>query len=85
MKLGEIRNYLKQRGDAPLADVATHFDISKEAAAFALDYWVKKGKVRSHNAESGSACGSSCSSSCTKNSADENYQWLSTETRIRWF
>ncbi len=77
MKLGEIRNYIKHRGDSSLNDVATHFDISKEAAKFAIEYWIKKGKVSAQ----GAACGSSCGG-C--GSASENYQWVNDEQPIRW-
>ena len=77
MKLGEIRNYIKRRGDSSLADVATHFDISNEAAKFAIEYWIKKGKVE----ERGAACGSSCGG-C--GSASESYQWVNDEHAIRW-
>lgn len=77
MKLGEIRNYIKRRGESSLIDVATHFDISKEAAKFAIEYWIKKGKVQVQ----GAACGSSCSG-C--GSANESYQWVNEEQPIRW-
>ena len=77
MKLGEIRDYIKQRGESSLSDVAIHFDISKEAAKFAIEYWIKKGKVNIQ----GAACGSSCGG-C--GSADESYQWVSDEQPIRW-
>ena len=77
MKLGEIRNYIKRRGDSSLNDVATHFDISKEAAKFAIEYWIKKGKVSAQ----GVACGSSCGG-C--GSASESYQWVNDEQPIRW-
>jgi predicted ArsR family transcriptional regulator len=77
MKLGEIRNYIKQRGESTLADVATHFDISKEAAKFAIKYWIKKGKVKAQ----GAACGSSCGG-CS--SASESYRWVTHEQSIRW-
>ncbi len=77
MKLGEIRNYIKQRGESSLTDVATHFDISKAAAKLAIEYWIKKGKI----AEQGAACGSGCSG-C--GDAHENYQWVKTEKVIRW-
>ena len=78
MKLGEIRNYIKARGESSLSDVATHFDISKEAAKLALDYWVKKGKIQVQGASCGSAC-NACGS------ADERYQWVSNESPIQWF
>ena len=81
MKLGEIRNYIKKRGDAPLSDVAIHFDISKEAAVLALEYWVKKGKVRIQSA----ACGNSCGESCSSNSSDENYLWVDDASKVHWF
>ena len=77
MKLREIRNYIKRRGDSSLADVATHFDISKEAAKFAIEYWIKKGKI----SVQGAACGSSCGG-C--GSASESYQWVDDEQPIRW-
>lgn len=81
MKLGEIRNYIKKRGDAPLSDVATHFDISKEAALLALEYWVKKGKIRVE----GAACGNSCGGSCSSGSSDENYLWADESSKIHWY
>lgn len=77
MKLGEIRNYIQQRGESSLNDVAIHFDISKEAAKLALEYWIKKGKI----AEQGASCGSSCNG-C--GDADESYQWVTTEKIVRW-
>ena len=77
MKLGGIRNYIKRRGDSSLADVATHFDISQEAAKLAVEYWIKKGKVSTQ----GAACGSSCGG-CS--SASESYQWVNDEHPIRW-
>jgi len=77
MKLGEIRDYIKHRGDSSLEDIAIHFDISKEAAKLAIDYWVKKGKVRAK----GSACGSSCGG-CS--SSSESYQWVKNEQTIQW-
>ncbi len=78
MKLGEIRNYVKKHKQAYAADVANHFDISQDAARFALDYWVKKGKVQTL----GASCGSSCSG-C--GSAGEAYQWVNNETPIQWY
>lgn len=77
MKLGEIRNYIKRRGDSSLDDVATHFDISNEAAKLAVEYWIKKGKVQKQSAACGSSCGGCGSSS-------ETYQWVKTESPISW-
>ncbi|HIQ15861.1 MAG TPA: hypothetical protein EYH38_09915 [Leucothrix sp.] len=78
MKLGEIRNYIRRRGDSSLIDVATHFDISHEAAKLAIEYWIKKGKVK----EQGTACRSSCGG-C--GSTTESYQWVNNEYAICWF
>jgi len=77
MKLGEIRNYIKKRGESSLDDVANHFDISPAAAKFAVEYWIKKGKVQ----QRGAACGSSCGG-C--GSAAESYQWVKDEQQIHW-
>jgi len=77
MKLGEIRSYIKQRGESTLADVAIHFDISKEAAKLALEYWINKGIVQTQVATCGSSCGG-CGSST------ENYAWVNQETKIHW-
>ncbi len=77
MKLGEIRNYIKKRGDSSLDDIANHFDISKEAAKLAVEYWIKKGKIQ----ERGVACGSSCEG-C--GSASESYLWVNDEQLIHW-
>lgn len=77
MKLGEIRNYIKQRGESSLLDVATHFDISKEAAQFAVEYWIKKGNIQTQGAVCGSRCGG-CGS------ANESYQWVNNEHAIQW-
>ena len=58
MLLGEIRNYLQQRGSASLSDVATHFDIAPDTARFALDYWQQRGNVRAVTAAGGpGGCG----------------------------
>jgi len=69
MILGEIRNYLQQREIVGLGEIVNRFDISPEAAKFALEYWINKGKVNTV----GAACGSSCGG-C--GSAEDNYQWL---------
>lgn len=87
MKLGEIRDYIKQRGEASLADVANHFDISKEAAKLALDYWIRKGKIQFGGANCKSACSSQCSGgSCSTGPESEHYQWRSArrESPVYW-
>jgi hypothetical protein len=80
MMLGEIRDYLQQRGSASLRDVATHFDIAPDTARFALGYWQKKGKVR----EMAAGCGSGgCGKGCGGGSA-ASYEWVKREIPLRW-
>jgi predicted ArsR family transcriptional regulator len=67
MLLADIRSYLKERGAVLLEDVAIHFDITADAAQFALEYWIKKGKVYQQSASCGSSCGG-CG-------AGDSYQW----------
>lgn len=78
MMLGEIRDYLRKRKTASLGEISAHFDISREGACFALDYWIEKGKVSKTSA----ACGSSCNS-CS--SSDEGYQWIEVEHEIKLY
>lgn len=77
MLLNDIRHYLKKRGSASLDDVAIHFDMDSNAAAFALNYWIKKGKLNK--------LGGSCGSSCGSCGSGELYQWQETSVfPLRW-
>ncbi len=58
MILSDVRNYIRQRGQASLSDVALHFDSDPEAVRTMLDVWVRKGKVSRGIATN--SCGSSC-------------------------
>lgn len=78
MILGDIRNYMKMRKTVRLSEIATHFDISKESARLALDYWQRKGKVK----PTATACNSSCGG-C--NAADENYTWVALHQPVQWY
>ena len=71
MILSEIRDYLKQRGQCTLSDVALHFDSNADAVRGMLDIWVKKGKVEKRSATA--SCGTSCQS-CDP-AATEIYIW----------
>ncbi len=83
MMLGEIRDYLQQRGSASLTDVATHFDISPDTAQFALNYWQRKGKVREQAAAcSSGGCGGK---SCGGTRAATNYEWVKRDIPLHWF
>ncbi|WP_457673517.1 FeoC-like transcriptional regulator [Thiolapillus sp.] len=69
--LSDIRGYLQERGQAPLADIARHLDVTSEVARDMLERWIRKGKV--HRMMATPACGSSCSQ-CDP-STTEIYVW----------
>jgi len=54
-----VRDYLRRRGQATLADVAHHFRLSPEVARQMLQVWERKGMVRRRAATA--ACGTACS------------------------
>ncbi len=71
MILAEVRDYLKQRGQCTLSDIALHFDTDANAVRGMLDIWIKKGKVEKRSATA--SCGTSCQS-CDP-AATEIYSW----------
>ena len=71
MILSDIRDYLQQRGQATLADIALHFDTDPDAVRGMLDIWIRKGKA--HRKMATASCGSSCSQCDT--AATEIYVW----------
>ncbi len=60
MILSEVRDYLKQRGQCSLSDIALHFDTNADAVRGMLDVWIRKGKVKKSSATA--SCGSKCQS-----------------------
>jgi hypothetical protein len=72
MILEEIKVYLKERGRAPLSDIALHLGSDPDAVRGMLECWIRKGKVRKLLA--GASCNSSCST-CDP-AAAEIYEWL---------
>ena len=71
MILAEIKNYLMQRGQSSLADIAGHFNSDPEAIRGMLEVWLRKGKIIRHQASS------SCSGCCKCDPAVmEIYQWM---------
>ena len=60
MNLSNIRDYLKQRGQCTLSDIALHFETDADAVRGMLDIWVRKGKVEKSSAIE--SCGTSCQS-----------------------
>ncbi len=58
MILSQLRDYLQQRGQASLQDMALHFDAEPDALRGMLEQWMRKGKVSRRNAKA--SCGDSC-------------------------
>ncbi len=58
MILSQIRDYLADRGQATLAEIALYVDAEPEAVRGMLEQWVNKGKVERRKVEP--ACGTSC-------------------------
>lgn len=71
MILSQVRDYLKQRGQCTLSDIALHFDTDANAVRGMLEIWIKKGKVEKRSATA--SCGTSCQS-CDP-AATEVYVW----------
>jgi putative ferrous iron transport protein C len=72
MILAEVRDYLAQRGRAPLTDLAARFDVDADAARAMLEHWVRKGRARRIDAGR-SACGGCCG--CAEE-LPEVYEWV---------
>ena len=78
MILSDIRQYLEQRGQASLGDIALHFDADPDAVRGMLQAWIRKGKVirRASTASCGSSC-QQCDSAST-----ELYIWASRDIPV---
>jgi predicted ArsR family transcriptional regulator len=72
MMLSAIKEYLAQRGQATLADIALHVDAEPDAVRGMLQQWVRKGRVERRKVEA--ACATSCNR-CDP-AAMELYVWL---------
>ena len=81
MILSQVRDYLQQRGQCTLSDIALHFDTDPDAVRGMLEVWIRKGKVKKQSATG--SCGTSCNS-CDPSST-EIYVWCEhkTENRLR--
>ncbi|MCU7807173.1 MAG: FeoC-like transcriptional regulator [Candidatus Thiodiazotropha sp. (ex Semelilucina semeliformis)] len=58
MMLTDIRNYLSERGQATLAEIALHIDADPDAVRGMLQQWMRKGRIEQRKVEA--ACGSRC-------------------------
>jgi hypothetical protein len=71
MILSEIRDYVRERGQVSLRDIALHFDSDPAAVRSMLERWIRKGKVLRRSLSAG--CGGNCNQ-CDP-SATEVYVW----------
>ena len=83
MLLGEIRDYVKKRGNVSLKDISLHFDITQDSVEFAVSYWQRKGKIRQSASEAG--CGSGGCGGCASNTTNQiSYEWVSRDIPMQW-
>lgn len=75
MILQQVRDYIKQRGQATLADIALHVDADESAVRGMLQRWIDKGLVERQMLAS--SCGSSCDK-CAP-AATELYVWKTSQ------
>lgn len=71
MGLIDIKNYLRQHGQASLTDLSHHFRAEPDAVRAMLDHWQRKGKVARI---AGGGCGKGCAGCCSAPSV-EIYRW----------
>ncbi len=71
MILSQLKDYLRERGQATLLDVALHFGIDPDTARGMLEIWVRKGRI--HRRMATASCGTRCSQ--CDSAATEIYVW----------
>ena len=68
--LSGLREYLSQRPQASVAEMAVHFDASADAVRGALRHWLSKGRARKlEPSERCSGCGCGCK-------GEEVFEWI---------
>lgn len=72
MILTQVRDYLKQNGQAPLRDMALEFGMEQDALRPIIEQWISKGKVE--KLPQGTSCGGGCNS-CSPETI-ELFQWI---------
>ena len=80
MILSDIKNYLQQRGQASLGDIALHFKSDPDAVRGMLDVWIRKGKVIKQT--STASCGSSCQQ--CEPATTEIYVWARKDMPVKF-
>jgi putative ferrous iron transport protein C len=71
MILQEIKQYVKERQQVSLQDIAVHFDKEPETVRGILDFWVRKGRIKLQTRTP--VCSGSCH--CSANQTQEIYYW----------
>ncbi len=71
MILTQVRDYIKQRGEAPLRDMSLAFGMEQDALRPIVEQWIARGKVE--KLPQGSTCGG-CNS-CEPVTI-ELYRWI---------
>jgi hypothetical protein len=71
MILSDVKQYMIERRQATLTDIALHFRASPDAVRGMLDYWIRKGKLSRQMATA--SCGTSCHRCAEANT--EIYVW----------
>jgi len=71
MILSDVKHYLREHRQVPIADLVNRFDVPADALRGMLDVWIRKGKVRRD--APAEVCGG-----CTKCAASalEFYEWV---------
>lgn len=73
MILSDVKRYLSKNTRMTLADLSLHFDTEPDAMRGMLENWIRKGKVRKHDA--GDGCGNGCAK-CDNATGLEIYEWV---------
>ncbi len=75
MILAELRDYLHERGQSSLQDMALHFDSEPDALRGMLEHWIRKGMIQRRGASA--SCGNSGGSCIQCDPATvEIYVWI---------
>lgn len=57
MSISDVKQYLQQRGEAPLDDIANHFGTESTAVLGMLEHWERKGRISRTHVRRCSCCG----------------------------
>ncbi len=74
----QVKQYLQARGSAPMSDLVNRFDCDAGAILGILDFWIRKGKVRTVAGQAGCAtvCSGCSGGSCGTPELSSVYIWV---------